>query len=197
MDLSVALVIVAVILAYAGLGAFAWSMRRNTDGGSAGDATDRYLRRTDLIEGEADPTNPLEWLITVATRPAVQLGGLLVALGVTVLLAAGGYRGAAAVGAFVTLLAFLVLMLFFGWESLESYFTPPERPDDESEDGIHVSSLPETTRTSLRLRGARPVHASDDLLDAASVTDLKVGVTLGVIVVVVTSLFVLGIGLII
>ncbi len=197
MDLSVVLVVVGGILAYAGLVALAWSMRRNTHQQSAGDEPDRYLRRTDLIEGEATPSNPLEWLITVATRSAVQLGLLGMTLGLTVILAITGYRGAAAVGAFVTLLVFLMLMLFFGWESLESFFATPERPEDKSEEGIHAGSLPASTRTSLQVQGGTPVHTSDGLFDAASVTDLKVGVTLGVIVVVVMSLFVLGIELII
>lgn len=82
------------------------------------------------------------------------------------------------------------MLLFFGWEWLERFYSPADVTEAQGATHLHFDSLPDRVEARLRMQGVEP--APTDFVEPErdqSVTDVKVALTLGTIIVVVLGLF--------
>lgn len=124
--------------AMAGSGLMDGGGQANGDGAPE---TDRYLRRTDLLDGDRPPQNPLEWLIVVAADARTHLAAFLLFGLAAVGLGLAGYSTAAGMSMYLTVLGLLVILLFEGWDWLESVFGIESGPPADG--GGHLAGLPD------------------------------------------------------
>lgn len=179
------------MLAYAGLFYLYRNLNRDPEI-SHTEQVDRYLRRTDLLDEDEPPQNSLEWVIKFSQLPRVQL----LIVGIFALMTVGftlaGFQSVAGLVLFGTVLAILFLMLFHGWDILESRIeqSDPQRATEEYQ--LHIDALPANVTYRLVARDRSPEEASSPLPPTNSWTDLKIMLVIGLITVVLLSVWLLS-----
>lgn len=177
---------VGLLIAFCGLALLFLKLDRPSDQISSSvdrPQVDRYLRRTDLLDGDRSPENPLEWVIVFSTMPKAQITVLLLAGIVTLTLAWTGYRGAMGVAFYFTLLALLALVMFYGWDRLEegSNVAPPE---DTRNPKLTEGAMTDSVRFRLQQSGHLD---SDDRSRHLGLSDVKITVKVGTVLVVLVA----------
>lgn len=115
--------------------------------GNGGPETDRYLRRTDLLDGDRPPENPLEWLLVVAADPRTHLAAFLIFGLAAVGLGVAGHRTAAGMSLYLTVLGLLVILMFEGWDWLEAALGVEAGPPEDG--GVRLSGLPDHVKARI------------------------------------------------
>ncbi len=169
-------VVVGAIIAAIGLLVLMRKMQRRTAqvGHQEREEVDRYLRRTDLMEGDAEPENVFEWVIKFSTLPKAQILLLILVAVAAGAAAVAGYTAIAAVGGFFAVLALLMLLLFTGWDRLETYFGTGEIDESKLDNRIHYGTLPEHVKQRLQEKGVSTEDTATDYGKAARFAELKI-----------------------
>lgn len=144
------LVLAGGVLAYAALFYVIVKIRRGDSATDEGEGTDRYLRRTDLLDDGDPPENVFEWIIVLSQRPWIQFGVVILMGTVTVVAAAFGYPNAAGLGAYGTMVGLLMLVYFHGWDRLEARFGTNAADASPAVTERSYDGLPPDVRSSLR-----------------------------------------------
>lgn len=165
-------------------------MQHSTDQAARRDRSepvDRYLRRTDLMDGK-EPENIFEWVIKFSVLPKAQIGILVAVLIVAVVFALAGFRSFAAVGFYFTIMAVFILLMFAGWDRLESYFGVESDVQTADDNRLHYDSLPEGVQHRLRDAGI-PTGDRDGSGESNEWTgELKIILTLAAILMIIILL---------
>lgn len=189
------LIVAIGALAYVALGIFALTLRRTTERSAGSDNSakvDRYLRRTDLLDQGKPPENIFEWIIVFSQLPKAQIGAIFIAAIITVTAALAGYPNVAGVAAYFTVVALLMLILFYGWDKLEACLGHEPPASNEDVRRIEFESLPEDVKVRMsRLESAQTTDGQPPRR-AIGVTDLFMTVILVIIM-----LLIMGIALLV
>lgn len=179
-------VLAGVLVAYGGLLVLAWKLRQATSSGSGTTtkSTDRYLRRTDLLDEGKPPEDPLEWVIATSQRPRFLAGLVVGSVLVALLAGAAGRPELAGLAGYFAVLALVMVLLSSGWNRLESRIDTDF--DVSRDDGPRVNPDTLPGWTGLRIAG-RKDPPSRRTAGELGVGDAKITVIIGSIVLVVLA----------